>query len=104
LSGTIDNTVRAALPNLFESSVFCAGHELRTDGPCFGDSGGPLVIFDTNTKRYFEIGVVHGSVGECGSRFIPGIYARLEHPEIINFVLEKMFGVSTGMYRQPSHT
>ena len=39
-----------------------------------------------------QIGVVHGNVGSCGSGRYPGIYARLEDPEIFDFISRAMSG------------
>ena len=33
-----------------------------------------------------QVGVVHGGVGECGSPTFPGIYARLDDADNLNFV------------------
>jgi hypothetical protein len=36
--------------------------------------------------RYVQIGVVHGSVGACGSSDFPGIFVRLDHPLVVDFI------------------
>ena len=56
-------------------------------GSCKGDSGGPLIIENTETSpnRYVQIGVVSGSA-VCGDERFPGAYARLDNPEISNFI------------------
>ena len=41
-------------------------------------------------KTFVQLGVVHGSVGQCGSAKFPGIYARLEDPEIFDFVTDTL--------------
>ena len=33
-----------------------------------------------------QVGVVHGGIGECGSKNFPGIYARLEDEDNLNFI------------------
>ena len=42
-----------------------------------------------------QIGVVHGSAASCdGSRF-PGIFVRLDDPEVLNFIQREVFGTSS---------
>ena len=55
-------------------------------GSCKGDSGGPLMIQDLESKRWVQIGTVAGSVGDCGDINLPGIYVRLNHPSVSNFI------------------
>ena len=62
-------------------------------GSCKGDSGGPLMIFDPSEKRWFQVGMVHGSVEECGHKDYPGIYVRLEAEDIMSFIRS-----NAGMY------
>ena len=52
--------------------------QLSGGGSCKGDSGGPLMHFvsDAEDPHYVQVGVVHGGIGECGSKNFPGIYAR----------------------------
>lgn len=61
-------------------------------GSCDGDSGGPLVKFisSANPPYYIQVGVLHGGVGQCGNSVYPGIYARLEDKEILDFVKTKI--------------
>ena len=51
-----------------------------------GDSGGPLFIFNTATERYFQVGIVSGGVGECGTDRLPGVFTRVDNPEILDFI------------------
>ena len=56
---------------------------------CFqsqGDSGGPLFYFDTDLERYFQGGIVSGGLGECGQERIPGVFVRVDHPEVLGFI------------------
>ena len=57
-------------------------------GSCKGDSGGPLMHFvsEAEVPHYVQVGVVHGGIGECGSKNFPGIYARLEDEDNLNFI------------------
>ena len=64
------------------------GYERGGHGSCKGDSGGPIVKFETSGENvhYVQIGIVQGGIGRCGSRRYPGIYVRLDDPEILDFV------------------
>ena len=63
-------------------------------GSCSGDSGGPLVFNDksSNPSRYRQIGIVQGSAGPCGNDIFPGIYARLDDYDVLNFIYKTAFG------------
>ena len=80
-------TFEKTLPNEFEDpSVFCASQEGFDFGTCKGDSGGPIRVFDDSDWKFRQIGIVHGSAASCdGSRF-PGIFVRLDDPEVLNFI------------------
>ena len=43
---------------------------------------------DYEQEVVIQIGVVHGSMGDCRSVVLAGIYARLEEPDIFSFVQE----------------
>ena len=45
-----------------------------------------------NILRYVQVAVVHGGVGRCGDADFPGIYVRLDAPEILSFVASVMEG------------
>ena len=89
-------TFEKTLPNEFEDpSVFCASQEGFDFGTCKGDSGGPIRVFDDSDWKFRQIGVVHGSAASCdGSRF-PGIFVRLDDPEVLNFIQSEVFGTSS---------
>ena len=40
--------------------------------------------------RFFQYGVVHGGIGDCGNSKYPNIYARIEDPEIHGFIWEQL--------------
>ena len=40
--------------------------------------------------RFFQYGVVHGGIGDCGNSKYPNIYARIEDPEIHGFIWEHL--------------
>ncbi|GAB1869856.1 CLIP domain-containing serine protease [Camponotus japonicus] len=59
----------------------CAGG-LRDVDSCFGDSGGPLQtvgLYNGNTIRTIQHGVVSYGVKECGTAGIPGVYTRVAY-------------------------
>ena len=84
----MQGTVEEYLPKLFQPHILCAGNQATKQGSCSGDSGGPLMIFDTNTNIYVQIGIVAGGINlnDCGNTNFPGVYTRLDHPEILNFI------------------
>jgi hypothetical protein len=44
------------------------------------------MYYDFTRKGYVQIATVHGAVRECGDEEYPGIYVRLDHPSILNFM------------------
>lgn len=96
---------KTAVPNLFTSPVLCAGYEQGRSGSCPGDSGGPLVVFESTADppHYTQLAIVHGGIGKCGDKEIPGIYVRLEDEEIYNFILD-ILGISVLTKRAVSET
>jgi secreted trypsin-like serine protease len=64
----------------------CAGVDVGYQGPCKGDSGGPLMNKDLHSRKFIQIATVSGGVGNCGDDEYPGIYVRLDHPSIFNFI------------------
>lgn len=64
------------------------GYELGNFGSCTGDSGGPIVRLLTTPPniRYLQVGIVQGGVGDCGDSRYPGIYIRLDDPDIFGFI------------------
>jgi hypothetical protein len=80
-------TIKKAVPDLFQSHLICAGTNDRSQGACKGDSGGPLQLYKSANYRYQQVGIVHGSVDTCvpPSSF-PGIYTRLDDPAIFDFL------------------
>ena len=43
-------------------------------------------VSEAEVPHYVQVGVVHGGIGECGSKIFPGIYARLEDQDNLNFI------------------
>ena len=60
-------------------------------GSCHGDSGGPLIFENTDAfpNRHVQIGIVTGAA-VCGDERFPGAYARVDHPDIWNFIYDKI--------------
>ena len=58
-------------------------------GSCHGDSGGPLIIQnrESNPDRHVQIGIVTGAA-LCGEERFPGVYSRIDNPDIWNFIYE----------------
>ena len=61
-------------------------------GSCHGDSGGPLIIEnkETHPSRHIQIGIVTGAA-ICGSERFPSVYARIDNPDIWNFIYDTIF-------------
>ena len=87
--GDLYSKIKNFVPNLFPSHLACAGLEDGRHGACKGDSGGPLQIRNTTTHRYYQVAIVHGAL-ECGNPSFPGVYVRLENPEILSFIRSAM--------------
>ena len=66
------------------------------DAFCKGDSGGSLVLVENG--KYQMIGTVTSKLAthpsELCDAFFPGIYVRIDHPEILNFIKSKAFDSS----------
>ena len=43
-------------------------------------------------ERFYLLGVVHGLISECGNPDFPGLYARVQDPDIFRFVTEQLLG------------
>ena len=81
-----ESVVQKTLPNLFQDDLLCAGDIVGSQGSCKGDSGGPILISNLFNKKWTQIGIVHGAIGECGEKDYPGIYVRLNHPLVLDFI------------------
>ena len=80
------SVVQKILPSLFQDDLLCAGVFEGNQGSCKGDSGGPIMTKNLSSKKWIQIGIVQGGVGECGDKDYPGIYIRLNHPLVLNFI------------------
>jgi secreted trypsin-like serine protease len=70
----------------------CAGDSEEIKGACEGDSGGPLMYKDVLARKYIQIATVEGGVGDCGDESYPGIFVRLNHPSIWEFITSTIKG------------
>ena len=84
-STSLTKTIKKAIPQLFQDHIMCAGVYVGNQGACQGDSGGPLMFKDDDGK-FIQIATVEGGVGECGDKDYPGIFVRLDHPSVWNFI------------------
>jgi len=48
--------------------------------------GSPLLYYNPTKMIYTQIGLVSGAIGECGDGRFPGVYVRINHPEIMGFI------------------
>jgi len=78
------------LPQLFQSHIFCAGAG-GNQGSCKGDSGGPLVTQDFETDQWIQIATVQGAIRDCGDVDYPGLYIRLDDPNVFSFINTTLF-------------
>ena len=47
------------------------------------------MVFQTAGEHFVQVGLVHGSDGECGDANFPDIFARLEDAEVFSFLYGK---------------
>ena len=85
-----DEVIKAAIPNGFDSTIFCATAEAGFEASCRGDSGAPMFRYEPYNGnltdfRYKLIGILHGSVNSCDNTY-PGMYSRTEDPSIHAFI------------------
>ena len=85
-SKLIEKRVKEKLPQLFQDHLLCAGTTVGRQGSCKGDSGGPLLYYDRRMKHFIQIATVEGGVRDCGDEEYPGIYVRLDHPSVLDFI------------------
>ena len=76
-------------------NVSTTGNTAARQGSCKGDSGGPLMIFNTKNYRYEQVAIVAGGLypEDCGNTKFPGIYTRLDHPDIVSFVKSSLIKI-----------
>ena len=41
---------------------------------------------DAYTDQWFQIGTVQGGVKDCGDKDFPGLFIRLDDPDVHNFI------------------
>jgi secreted trypsin-like serine protease len=74
------------LPHLFQNHILCAGASLGSQGSCKGDSGGPLMYQDDINEKWIQIATVQGGIRNCGDLEYPGLYIRLDDPNVFSFI------------------
>eukprot|EP00092_Neocalanus_flemingeri_P004565 GFUD01004916.1.p1 GENE.GFUD01004916.1~~GFUD01004916.1.p1 ORF type:complete len:830 (+),score=142.34 GFUD01004916.1:13-2502(+) len=91
-AGQEKERVKAALPDLFIDSLFCADQDLnRKIGPCNGDSGSPAFqrIFKEG-ERFVVQGIVSGTI-ECKSDRYPNFYTLVASQDILPWIKKQVF-------------
>ena len=84
-----------SLPRNFETSLLC-GRQISLDhGACRGDSGGPMVTEINDI--FYQIAVTHGSLVECSNE-LPGIFVRIDSPEILSYIQNELGIVASDKY------
>jgi hypothetical protein len=48
------------------------------------------MLFDYNINGYTQIATVEGAIRDCGDIDFPGIYVRLDHPSVFQFIEENL--------------
>jgi secreted trypsin-like serine protease len=86
------------LPKLFQNHILCAGTATSKQGSCKGDSGGPLMYLDSEIDRWIQIATVHGGIRDCGDIDFPGLYIRLDAPDVFNFIKSIIHPNITGYF------
>ena len=91
-AGQDQERIKAALPELFINSLFCAEQDLdRKVGPCNGDSGSPAFqrIFKED-DRFFVQGIVSGTI-QCKSDRYPNFFTLVASSDILPWVKKEVF-------------
>ena len=89
------SVVEEILPNLFQDDLLCAGAYAGKKGSCKGDSGGPIMTKNVFSKKWTQVGIVYGAIGECGEEDYPGIFIRLNHPLVLGFITSVVENTTT---------
>jgi hypothetical protein len=56
------------------------------------------MYFDRKLGSYILIAIVEGAIRDCGDIDFPGIYVRLDHPSIWNFIDSSLKPKSNGKF------
>jgi secreted trypsin-like serine protease len=87
----IHEKISEKLPQLFQNHILCAGASVGSQGSCKGDSGGPLMQKDYETDQWIQIATVQGGIRDCGDSEYPGLYIRLDDPDILSFIRSSIY-------------
>ncbi len=71
------------------SRMMCAGYVKGGKDSCQGDSGGPLFAYVPSSNTGIQAGIVSWGIGKCGKAGLYGVYTRISHPEIRNFIRQE---------------
>ena len=92
-----DRQIKRNFPQtpMIKSNQICAGVDgISADaGSCAGDSGSPAIKKDYVRNAFYQVAVLHGSVGSCSAAVFPTVYTRLNDPEILEFVTKSINGI-----------
>ena len=96
-----DYKSRINVTQLFTTNLICAGSTIQGIGSCNGDSGGPLMKYHSYEEYYEAIAVTKGGDARTSCGSFPGIYTRLDDPEVFYWVQKVAFGVKES--KESSH-
>ena len=49
---------------------------------------------DPNNIRMVQVGILHGGIDPCENDRYPGIYNRIDQPDILEWIKKKVFNVT----------
>jgi len=94
----IHGKITEKIPQLFQNHILCAGATIGSQGSCKGDSGGPLMYHDSLTDQWIQIATVQGAIRDCGDLEYPGLYIRIDNPDIFSFIKSVLYLNFKGKY------
>ena len=54
------------------------------------------MYLDSDFDRWIQIATVHGGIRDCGDVDFPGLYIRLDDPNVFNFINSVIYSNLTG--------
>ena len=94
-----DYKSRINVTQLFTTNLICAGSTIQGIGSCNGDSGGPLMKYHSYEEYYEAIAVTKGGDARTSCGSFPGIYTRLDDPEVFYWVQKVAFGAKESSHK-----